>query len=482
MNCFRPKRIKNKYNDKYLYVPCRKCDACKINSANSKAIQLAEDLSKYKYAYFIRLGYDNNSVPYIIPGMNGVFRNAEYVKVKNNWEWRKCEFSIRIDDFDTSEVDFKKCKHLRKHEVSDSVGVLYYNDIRNFFKRLRKIYGKDNIRFKYACGLEYGPRTHRPHAHVILYSNDSRFKGENLRNNVVKCWPMQNWYIFGLLFNQELFKRCDSKTAYYIASYVSGNICSSGVSEVKRFCQKVVRSKDVNFGIANKSIQKIKDFISGRNDKELSRIGNRVFEVVDTTKLNRISYKPIPNRYFRSFFPKYKGYGSISPNSFKACARRIYSLYTFGNKKELLDKQLLSALDVRFMLGFKKFKEILFNDELYNRDGHFDLVKYDDLKLFDSYLNIHQVACSLYDSLCLKYEMKDYERVGKVNYFLSKINTRADDLEQRIIKISRYCGSPQSTFDVNCPPFIRSALKNKCNKYYFRLLPKHFNQFCYDFI
>lgn len=99
-----------------VLVPCGKCIGCRIDYSHDWSSRLCIELKDNDYkAVFVTLTYDN--------------------------------------------------AHLMHDEFGDPV--LHVRDVQLFFKRLRKKFPDKRIRF-YLAG-EYGPKTHRPHYHAIIY-------------------------------------------------------------------------------------------------------------------------------------------------------------------------------------------------------------------------------------------------------------------------------------------------------------------------
>ncbi len=112
-----------KSND-YITVPCGKCLGCRLDYSREWANRLMMELQYHDSAYFITLTYNEDYVP-----------KSYYA------------------DPETGEAlqSLTLCKR----------------DLQLFFKRLRKAYPDDHIRY-YACG-EYGSSTMRPHYHLIVF-------------------------------------------------------------------------------------------------------------------------------------------------------------------------------------------------------------------------------------------------------------------------------------------------------------------------
>ena len=89
----------------------------------------------------------------------------------------------------------------------DGVPTLNPEDLRNFLKRFRKLYG--DLRY-FACG-EYGDRTHRPHYHLAMFKDDWRNPEEQVR---------RAWSPGGEPIGHISIGLMNHARAHYIASYV----------------------------------------------------------------------------------------------------------------------------------------------------------------------------------------------------------------------------------------------------------------------
>lgn len=123
MKCLHPYTI---YREKtidsrpYLQFPCGKCIACRINYTRQWTQRLVDEIKFSDNAYFLTLTYDDEHLP------------------------------VDVD--------------------SGLVGVVCKRDVQLFFKRLRKFYPDNNIR--YFLGSEYGSedKSYRPHYHAIVFN------------------------------------------------------------------------------------------------------------------------------------------------------------------------------------------------------------------------------------------------------------------------------------------------------------------------
>jgi len=146
----------------YTFIPCGKCEGCKIDHANDFSTRAYLESLQYKQNCFVTLTYDNKHIP--------------------------------------------KNRSLNKR------------DFQLFLKRLRKHLEPQKIRYL-LCG-EYGPRTLRCHAHLCIFNyfpSDAQFYKKNLVGDYLytseelnKIWG--NGYV--------IVGNLSYESACYVARYV----------------------------------------------------------------------------------------------------------------------------------------------------------------------------------------------------------------------------------------------------------------------
>lgn len=161
-------------------LPCGQCIGCRLQYSRMWADRCMMELESHDSAYFITLTYDDEYLP--------------------------------VSYYGDSEGNPIKVYSLRK------------SDLQKFFKRLRKAFPDDHIRY-YACG-EYGDQTKRPHYHCIVYGlhlNDLVFyKRSNLKDlyynspSLSKVWP----YGFSVV-GAVTWESC-AYTARYVVKKIKG--------------------------------------------------------------------------------------------------------------------------------------------------------------------------------------------------------------------------------------------------------------------
>lgn len=108
----------------YIEIPCGRCIGCRLEYSRQWANRCMLELGYHGSSYFLTITYDDLHVP-------------------------------------------------RRYYADPDTGVAHPSlsldkrDVQLFFKRLRKSFGECHIRY-FGCG-EYGPTTHRPHYHLIVF-------------------------------------------------------------------------------------------------------------------------------------------------------------------------------------------------------------------------------------------------------------------------------------------------------------------------
>lgn len=123
-----------------IYVPCGKCEACLQKRKNEWIFRLTKEFESSLSAYFVTLTYDDDKLP---------------------------KKSIIIDD----SVEEIQCVSKR--------------DCQLFLKRLRKLI--EPFKIRYYLVSEYGPKTLRPHYHMLLF-NFPRELSNKIIDYVERAW------------------------------------------------------------------------------------------------------------------------------------------------------------------------------------------------------------------------------------------------------------------------------------------------------
>lgn len=242
--CLHPVRVLNKYTNEVLYVPCGHCYSCIKNKANrdtSLAINMA---SHFRYCYFVFLSYTDEFLPYM--EMYKSTPSGLCDGTCNVYSFRSINRNIRIHrehgaDRVINDEEFIVIHSMTPAEYEDIIVKSHgrYNSARNcvtypsfsecdnrvpycnmsdiqlFFKRLRFHIDKEyNEKICYYVVSEYGPRTYRPHWHLLLFF-DSPQLTEVISQYISEAWSYGN----------TTCSLSRGGSASYVASYVNSSVC-----------------------------------------------------------------------------------------------------------------------------------------------------------------------------------------------------------------------------------------------------------------
>lgn len=110
----------------FVDIPCGKCIGCRLDYSRAWADRCMLELQQHEESWFLTLTYDD-----------------EHLSVS--------------EKTDPESGEIKEYASLERR------------DIQLFMKRLRKALPKDHPHIKYFCAGEYGPKTRRPHYHMIIF-------------------------------------------------------------------------------------------------------------------------------------------------------------------------------------------------------------------------------------------------------------------------------------------------------------------------
>lgn len=239
--CLSPLKVMNKYTNEVLYVPCGHCYSCLKNKSNRDTSLAMNIASHFKYCYFVFLSYADQFLPYM-----EVTQVSRLDDVRNLYTFKAVNRSMRIprkrgNDRIIDDDPFVISHSMTVNEYQDLIvkshgrydfsrkSVVYpsfsscdnlipycnTNDCQLFLKRLRfHISEKYNEKIRFYAVSEYGPRTYRPHWHLLLFFNSDEL------TEVISQYVSESWS-YGST-------SCDLSrggSASYVASYVNSSCC-----------------------------------------------------------------------------------------------------------------------------------------------------------------------------------------------------------------------------------------------------------------
>lgn len=288
-------------------MKCGKCEACQQEKAARRASRIRNNCSFGLVPLFITLTFTNDYVPYLtyqeldsVSNFFGVHRSKVHRYYRDRSIVKDAPYSIQDvyieDDFkDTSGI-----RHL-KH-LSDKFGVCLYEDVKKFFKRLRINYVREFDRrpiFSYYACTEYGGKSQRPHAHILLFVPIS--EEQAYRSIILKSWPYAD------SFRTARYIEVARNAASYVASYVNCGSSFPKLLKTRSFRQKHSYSKGFGTVLDCFSLASILDKVNkgtlSYRCKSVDQYGNERF--LDL---------PIPQYVLNRYFPIFKGYSRLAPS------------------------------------------------------------------------------------------------------------------------------------------------------------------------
>ena len=320
--CTHGRYIFNRYSRKLVFVRCGKCDACKQENAFRRANRIRNNVQLGTVPLFVTLTYTNDYVPYILrsdlldckDGFDvNIYRNASVRWVYDPHSQRlSLKKSYGITPLDSVFVDTEyRCSHSIRSLSSlnglssEHIGVCFYPDIQDFFKRLRQFlirhYNYEKS-FSYFSASEYGGCSFRPHFHALIFCPSDSV--ETFRSAICQAWPYADRR------RTAKFIEIARDAANYVSSYVS---CSSDLQPLlqnSEFKQKHSQSK--GFGV-------VLDCFSLPQILQKIDSGDLVYH--RKTRFDgetSVSSMPIPLYVLYRYFPNLKGFSWLSPCQLRA--------------------------------------------------------------------------------------------------------------------------------------------------------------------
>lgn len=377
-SCFSPVKVIK--DGKLSYYPCGRCEACLTKRSNALISRLSNEFQDHCFAAFITLTYDNQHIPlvrfhekynrwipdYLKPCSSVVSPDSGAVR----YEYPPA--------YMLPEEFGKDCyiPHINHYHSRSVFGCVNRQDVKNFIKRLRvnlntllnqeadaafyaglssllDEYGfdgkvsyyklhkiiKNNIHFKksyydlekrkkeskrawraelfrYFIVAEYGPTHeaskvsyHRPHYHGILFTNNSTTI-RLLETAVRKSWTLcdQRNLDFQLITEQ--------KVGGYVSKYVTGNSTLPRILQTELTRTFHLASRRPIEGFRHYSYEKVREMY----DRGTFTENKHIFNADGSSEFIDV---PLPTFILSRYFPKCRGYASLSTRD----KLRVYSRF-----------------------------------------------------------------------------------------------------------------------------------------------------------
>ncbi len=383
--CEHPKVITTKDNHR-MVVSCGKCRSCLIQKMRSKALVCSEQEKLSKYCFFVTLTYDRYNVPKMFPlFLLDSARNRQYVE---------------FYDEETGELvsscyyPHSKVKQLMSRSDDKKLHYCRYTDLQKFVKRLRRRISLHNIynneKIKYYSVSEYGPRTFRPHFHVLFYFDNSKL-AQDFGKLVHSAWSLG--YSYTTL--------SEGSVSSYVASYVNS---ITSIPEIFKGNATNPKSSHSSCLALPFSKNEFKEIYKNEPSRFIRPV-ERIQDGVRTTSAPWRSFKtylfPKCFRYaFKSFHERCSTYGLL-----QTIVKR------YGKKARIIDYVPLIKKDYYNKVLRPNIADYLLSS---NDEGY--ILPTDDILLGRLYQLKH------YQNLMQKFDLSSYELTRNIDIFYSRLD------------------------------------------------------------
>lgn len=374
--CTHKRLVTNKYTGRSLYADCGKCPACRQAKADKQASRIRSHVDKNSGFVFLfaHLTYLNECVPYIRkselldhPTYAQVYRDYDrrFVQENDNLVLKYFPMSepltevefIDSDGNPTLSIDsissaptLQNSYHKRptSTDMSDKIGIIYYPDVQNFFKKF-KIYLKRNFKFSekydykvhFYSASEYGGEKFRPHFHLLICCRPQDLA--TFKSAVVKSWS----YAYRFVTESRLEQAIDA--ASYVASYINKSQSFPKIFEEHSIRQRHSFSQGFGCNLRAFSLDKI---------LENARRGDmRYYRSVNIQGIPLVLPFVYPKYVISRYFPKYKGFSRLSNGTIQwllSDASFVQSDSSEKLRNEIYEKLILCCRNYRDLVYFKE--------------------------------------------------------------------------------------------------------------------------------
>lgn len=333
--CTNRRYVTNKTTGARVLVDCGRCAACLQDKANRLTNKIRLNYSPNKSVYFLTLTYDRISCPFVLDEDLYNRRAGDEIPVYREYRIKRSRLgsrnkrvyertkigSIEYSGYGLNDGFSSKFKPIHHLKHRPWTGVCFYKDLQNFMKRLRinldRNYGfKDKIEF-FGCS-EIGPKTKRPHFHLLLFFPRGTSFEEIIRPAVIKSWPYASKYRTsrGLEVPRQ---DCSS----YVASYVN---CFTTISAFLRENCPPKRSFSKFFG-RKSGLCSLWNILDCTDKVDFS------YSAVSSSFKGTSFLAAMPSRYISYYFPKIKGFSRLSDDALSVIASHNFRLFDYSARE-----------------------------------------------------------------------------------------------------------------------------------------------------
>ena len=362
-HCLHQRVIRNPYTEEYMVASCGRCEACLNAKSTMYVTRICRECKQNKYNIFFTLTYDNDNIPYILPGSvdyvtpDGEIIPSFYYGSKDDGNHTRIGFAKSFDF--TRNIYYPKITPSKcggNNDVCQYTACVSRSDVQKFLKRLRIKLTREvkkinpcadekEYSLRYFIVAEYGPETFRPHYHGTLHT-DSEYLAQNIERLLSESWPFDTPDRHKVSF-------IEGGAPQYVASYCNSYADLPQILLLPAFRPFVLQSKNPLIGYKTQDRQEVqrrvleRDFIEQGYD---ARSG----EVVVTP-----FPKQVVNKYFHQLPHTFGLDDKDRVSLFKSdCWKRF-----FQGQKDVFGNDFFHQID-RLRLGRMPYDKVcqLFSD------------------------------------------------------------------------------------------------------------------------
>lgn len=305
--CQHPVRIFNKYTQEWVLTDCGKCYGCMLRKKTRMTAACQSEAENSLYSFFVTLTYSDTFVPRLKYSVENYDVSNGNVLLSFETVSRDLEIStgkrkrIINDEIHTfthvfSSEEYSRWKSRVKLIDDQFVPVSNYRDIQLFLKRVRLHLKKYQYELRTYAVSEYGPRTYRPHWHLLFNLTPCKDSTDQtvppMSDIVSKSWN---------------YGRSDSSlsrggASSYTAGYVNSLACLPSLYLVMPRVYRTRQGHSIRFGRTEifsdkRNADRIREgvFVDLINGESVSRDGHSVCVRPDRAVTN-ILFNPLARR------------------------------------------------------------------------------------------------------------------------------------------------------------------------------------------
>lgn len=384
--CEHPKTIRTK-DGRSMVVSCGHCLSCIVQKAHSKSNVCAQQEKISRYTFFVTLTYNKENIPCAYPVyLYDEGRRKQYIEL---YDEETGEY------LGSSYYSHRKCKAIINRTDDKKLHYARYSDVQKFFKRLRrkietskKSYNNEKI--KYYSVSEYGPRTFRPHFHLLLYT-DSPELSQDLAAFVRSCWT----------YGYSYTTLSQGHATSYVASYINSVVTIPPILQTSSTHPKCSHSSRLALPLFTTEFKKIYKY-------EPERLV-RSIEHRDSQGI--VSYSAPWSSYKTFLFPKCQGFSYKSFSERYSTYNLLSTIGRFYGERSITEYAELILNDCLNGLLPKRIADPL----LKNFDGIYIVPTIDILKQ-----RLYQLKH--YEKLCKEFDITPLQLCNIVQRFYSALD------------------------------------------------------------